>query len=130
MQLIVTVGLMFAFIGLANMIWDQNLNHTLPTLFGERGSTSAGVVLTWHRLLTIVLAIALAIGLRILLFRTRLGVVDARRRRQPRARRPRRARVPSWCRASRGRSAARSRRSPGSCSRPTPACPRAGRSRC
>ena len=40
MQLLVTVGLMFAFIGLANMIWDQNLNHTLPTLFGRAVSTS------------------------------------------------------------------------------------------
>ena len=36
-QLMVTVGLMFAFIGLANMIWDQNLSHTMPTLFGEGG---------------------------------------------------------------------------------------------
>jgi branched-chain amino acid transport system permease protein len=73
-QLLVTVGLMFAFIGLANMIWDQNLNHTLPTLFGESGVHVAGVVLTYARLLTVVLAIALAIGLRLLLFRTRLGV--------------------------------------------------------
>jgi branched-chain amino acid transport system permease protein len=73
-QLLVTVGLMFAFIGLANMIWDQNLSHTLPTLFGESGIHVAGVVLTYARLLTVVLAIALAIGLRILLFRTRLGV--------------------------------------------------------
>jgi branched-subunit amino acid ABC-type transport system permease component len=73
-QLLVTVGLMFAFIGLANMIWDQNLNHTLPTLFGQSGFHVAGVVVTWARSLTVVLAIALAIGLRILLFRTRLGV--------------------------------------------------------
>jgi branched-chain amino acid transport system permease protein len=73
-QLIVTVGLMFAFIGLANMIWDQNLNHTLPTLFGEGGFRVAGVVVTWARALTVVLAIVLAIGLRLLLFRTRLGV--------------------------------------------------------
>ena len=31
-------------------------------------------MLTWHRFITVVLAVALAIGLRILLFRTRLGV--------------------------------------------------------
>ena len=73
-QLLVTVGLMFAFIGLANMIWDQNLNHTLPTLFGQSGFHIAGVVMTWARLLTLGLAVALAIGLRLLLFRTRLGV--------------------------------------------------------
>ena len=73
-QLLVTVGLMFAFIGLANMLWDQNLNHTMPTLFGQKGFHVAGVVLTYARLLTVVLAVALAVGLRILLFRTRLGV--------------------------------------------------------
>jgi branched-subunit amino acid ABC-type transport system permease component len=73
-QLLVTVGLMFAFIGLANLIWDQNLSHTLPPLFGNGGFHVAGVVMTWARTFTIVLAVALAVGLRILLFRTRLGV--------------------------------------------------------
>ncbi len=29
-QLMVTVGLMFAFIGLANMIWNQNNSHAMP----------------------------------------------------------------------------------------------------
>jgi len=46
-------------------------------LFGQKGIHVAGVVLTYARLLTVVLAIGLAVGLRILLFRTRLGVVDA-----------------------------------------------------
>ena len=52
-QLTVTIGLMFAFIGLANMIWDQNVSHTLPQLFGEGGIDIAGVTLTWARLFTI-----------------------------------------------------------------------------
>jgi len=73
-QLLVTVGLMFAFIGLANMIWDQNQSHTLPQLFGQGGVDIAGVTLTWARLFTIGIAVGLAIGLRLLLFQTRLGV--------------------------------------------------------
>ena len=40
-QLMVTVGLMFAFIGLANMIWNQNDAHSMPALFRATGSTSA-----------------------------------------------------------------------------------------
>ena len=52
---------MFAFIGLANMIWDQNVSHTLPQLFGEGGVNVAGVVLTWARLFTIGVAVALAV---------------------------------------------------------------------
>ena len=73
-QLMVTVGLMFAFIGLANMIWNQNDAHSMPALFAGHGFHIGDVLLTWHRFITIVVAVALAIGLRILLFRTRIGV--------------------------------------------------------
>jgi branched-chain amino acid transport system permease protein len=73
-QLMVTVGLMFAFIALANMIWNQNDGHSLPALFQGRGVHLGQVLLTWHRFITIGLAVGLAIGLRILLFRTRIGI--------------------------------------------------------
>ncbi len=73
-QLMVTVGLMFALIGLAGLVWDQQQAHSLPPLFGGRGFHIGDVVLTWHRFVTIMTAVALAIGLRILLFRTRLGI--------------------------------------------------------
>src|SRR5262245_43820857 len=73
-QLMVTVGLMFAFIGLANMIWNQGQSHTLPHIGGTEGFEIGDVTLTWHRFVTIVLAVVLAIGLRLLLFRTRLGI--------------------------------------------------------
>ena len=66
-KLMVTVGIMFALIGLAGMIWDQNNGHTLPSLFEDRGFNIGDVVLTWHRLITVLVAIALAVGLRILL---------------------------------------------------------------
>jgi branched-subunit amino acid ABC-type transport system permease component len=73
-QLMVTVGLLFAFIGVANMIWNQNDAHSLQFLFGERGFHIGDVILTYHRFITLVLAILLAIGLRILLFGTRTGI--------------------------------------------------------
>jgi branched-chain amino acid transport system permease protein len=73
-QLMVTVGLMFALIGLANLIWDQNEGRAVPALFNGRGFNIGDVLLTWHRFITIVTAIVLAIGLRVLLFRTRLGI--------------------------------------------------------
>jgi len=73
-QLMVTVGIMFALIGIANMIWNQNDAHSLPPLFAGRGFHIGQVLLTWHRFITILAAVALAIGLRILLFRTRIGI--------------------------------------------------------
>ena len=73
-QLMVTVGLMFALIGIANMIWNQNNAHSMPQLFEGKGFHIGDVLLTWHRFITIMVAVALAIGLRILLFRTRIGI--------------------------------------------------------
>ena len=73
-QLMVTVGLMLSFMGLAATIWDQNAVHSIPTFFGSGGFHIGGILLSWQRVTTIVVALLLAIGLRFLLFSTRLGV--------------------------------------------------------
>jgi branched-chain amino acid transport system permease protein len=73
-QLMVTVGLMLSFMGLAATLWDQNTPYVLPTFFGTGGFHVGQVILSWHRFTTIIVAVALAFGLRFLLFRTRLGV--------------------------------------------------------
>jgi branched-chain amino acid transport system permease protein len=73
-QLMVTVGLMFAFIAAANSIWNQEESHSLPPLFGGHGFNIGDVTLTYHRFTVIVLALLIAVGLRILLFYTRLGI--------------------------------------------------------
>jgi len=72
--LMVTVGLMFAFIGLANMIWNQNDSHSMRALFEGEGIKIGDILLTWHRFIVVALAVAIAIGMRILLFSTRLGI--------------------------------------------------------
>jgi branched-chain amino acid transport system permease protein len=73
-QLMVTVGLMLSFMGLAATLWDQTGTHVIPTFFGNGGIHIGQVILTWHRLTTIIVALVLAVALRFLLFRTRLGV--------------------------------------------------------
>jgi branched-chain amino acid transport system permease protein len=73
-QLMVTVGIMFATIGIVGLIWDQTEAHSLPHLVSGKGFNIGDVVFTYHRLITILTAVALAIGLRILLYRTRLGI--------------------------------------------------------
>jgi branched-chain amino acid transport system permease protein len=73
-QLMVTVGLMLSFMGLAATIWDQNSVHAIPTFFGTGGFHIGQVILSWHRLTIIIVALVLAIALRFLLFGTRLGV--------------------------------------------------------
>ena len=73
-QLLVTVGLMLSFMGLAATLWDQNRGHDIQTFFGSGGFHIGDVILTWQRLTTIVVALVLVIALRFLLFKTRLGV--------------------------------------------------------
>src|SRR5258708_40295064 len=48
-QLMVTVGLMFAFIAAANSIWNQGNSHSMPALFENKGFHIGDVLLTWHR---------------------------------------------------------------------------------
>lgn len=73
-QLMVTVGLLLGFIGVANTIWDPNQSHTVNPFFGIEGFQISGVTLTWHRLIALVVAVVLVVGLRFLLYATRLGI--------------------------------------------------------
>jgi len=74
-QLMVTVGLLFALIGITGMIWNQDIGRSVNPFFGQSSGIHVhGVLLSWARLLTFVTAIVLAIALRLFLFRTRIGI--------------------------------------------------------
>ena len=72
-QLVVTVGLMLAFMGLTMTIWKPTTPRATPFLIGG-GVEIGGITATWHRILTVALAAAIALGLRAFLYRTRLGI--------------------------------------------------------
>ena len=80
----VTVGLMLAFMGITLTIWKPTTARTLPHFFRDTSGVKIGdVTATWHRIITVVVAIGIAVLLRWLLYRTRLGismraVVDSR----------------------------------------------------
>ncbi|MFI0406842.1 hypothetical protein [Actinomadura sp. 3N508] len=73
-QLIGTVGLMAALLGTATWLWDPNQSYPIAALGGDGGIRVAGVLLTWHRIITIAVAIVVAIALRHLMLHTRLGI--------------------------------------------------------
>ncbi len=74
-QLMVTVGLMLTIIGITLTMWQPNTGRSLPHLFeGTKGVHIAGVVATWHRIITVVVALVIAVVLRFILYRTRLGI--------------------------------------------------------
>jgi branched-chain amino acid transport system permease protein len=100
-RLVVSVGLLVAMIGLAQVIWDPSVGRDFQGFYGIEGFTIGGVVVTYHKLLTVVVAVAVAIGLRAFLFNTRTGVsmravVDNRELARLNGARPDRASMLSW----------------------------------
>jgi branched-chain amino acid transport system permease protein len=74
-KLVVTIGLMVALMGLAVSIWDPNsATRTIPTFFGTDGFMVGQTFVPWYRFITIVTGLVLAVAIRLLLHRTRLGV--------------------------------------------------------
>ncbi len=73
-QLMATVALTVFLMGLASWIWNQNKARTIPYLFGSRGFHVGDTFVLWHRAITILVGVAIAIGLRLVLQRTRTGL--------------------------------------------------------
>ncbi len=75
LQLMVTVGLMLGFMGLAATQWKGDRGRNAQPFFGRTGGFELlGVNVTWHRFTTICVAVLLAVLLRLLLHRSRIGV--------------------------------------------------------
>lgn len=73
-RLVMTVALLSGLIAAARWIWDPNVPRPLSTFFAERAPIHIGpATITWHQAVTMAVAVAVAAGLRILLYRTRTG---------------------------------------------------------
>src|SRR5438270_162011 len=73
-RVIVTVALMLFLLGLGFLIWDPGVPRTLPRYFGGDHVRLFGLNILYHQIIVVIAAIAVAVGLRLFLFRTRIGV--------------------------------------------------------
>ncbi len=73
-RLAVTLGLLLALLGLAGSIWNQSAVYNVPEFFSGHQVSVGGVNLSYEQLITIAVAIAAAILMRLLFHRTRTGV--------------------------------------------------------
>jgi len=73
-QIVTTIGLMLALMGLAGLIWDPQETRHINRFFGTSGFQIGETLMPWSRFITIVVGLGLALGLKVLLSRTRLGV--------------------------------------------------------
>jgi len=74
MTVVVTLGLLLALVGTAQQFWKPTTTHILPAFFNGNGFRVGSVLVSYHELVAITSTIGIAIGLRFLFNRTRIGV--------------------------------------------------------
>ncbi|MEI7592347.1 MAG: ABC transporter permease [Actinomycetes bacterium] len=73
-KLVVSISLLVAMIGLAQWIWAPGQARVVKPFFVGQKVDFGGTTITFHQMITIGVAIAVAVGLRLLMHRTRMGV--------------------------------------------------------
>lgn len=73
-KLVVSISLLAALVGAANWIWRPGVQRSTEKFFEGKRFELFGVTVTWHEATTVVIAIAVAIVLRLLLYRSRPGI--------------------------------------------------------
>ena len=74
-KVVVTVSLMLGMLYLSQWVWNPRAPRTEDMFFGSKSTVSVlGARITTHELVALAAAVALAIGLRLLFYRTRAGV--------------------------------------------------------
>lgn len=100
-QLVVTVSLLVAALGLGQWLWSPDESHPIDHFFEGNRLSVLGVNITWHSAMSFVIAAVVALVLRVLLFRTRAGTtmratVDDRRLVMLNGGRPDRSAMLAW----------------------------------
>ena len=72
--LTVTLGLLLFLIGLATIIWNPTVARTVKPFFAGHQVSLHVIVVTWHQLTVVFVALVVAVGLRVFLFGTRPGI--------------------------------------------------------
>lgn len=72
--LVVSLGLLLTLLGAATLRWSPTVPRTLPQLFAGHTVRVLGVVVTYHQVTMMAVTVAVAFGLRFLLYRTNTGI--------------------------------------------------------
>ena len=74
-KLVVSISLLLFMIGLAQLVWPPGVSRPMSRFFESSGPITIGpTTITWHQLITILVAIGAAILLRVVLTRFRFGI--------------------------------------------------------
>ncbi len=74
-KIVVSIGLLAAMIGLANWIWSPSVGRSLIPFYDSKKPIAVfSTTVSYHQAITMGVAILVALGLRFLLYRTRIGI--------------------------------------------------------
>jgi branched-chain amino acid transport system permease protein len=73
-RVIVTVALLLFLLGVGDWIWDPGVPRTIPRFFEADHVRVFSLNVTYHQIIVVIAALAVAVILRLFLFRTRIGV--------------------------------------------------------
>src|SRR5262245_20269473 len=73
-RVVVSISLLVALLGLGIWVWSPQEAHPIVPFWAGHSIDVGGVVVTYHEITAFVVAILLALGLRLLLFRSRVGL--------------------------------------------------------
>jgi branched-chain amino acid transport system permease protein len=73
-RLTVTIALLLGLLGTAVYVWDPQENRPVRNFFAGEVVEVLGIRVPWHQLVSLAVAAGVAIGLRLLLYRSRTGV--------------------------------------------------------
>jgi branched-chain amino acid transport system permease protein len=73
-KLVVTLSIALMLLGLAQWIWSPTTSRALPPLFNNDTLVLGSVRISYNDVTVLVLAVIVAVGLRLFLYRTRMGV--------------------------------------------------------
>jgi branched-chain amino acid transport system permease protein len=74
MTVVVTLGLLLALVGVAQLIWKPTVVRVLPQFFNGEGFRLASVLVSWHKVVAVAATVAIALALGAMFRVTRLGV--------------------------------------------------------
>jgi branched-chain amino acid transport system permease protein len=74
LPIVVTLGLLLALVGTANIVWKPTIGRSLPLFFHGDSFEAAGLYITYEQVVAAASIVVVAIGLRLLFRRARIGI--------------------------------------------------------
>ena len=74
LAIVITLALLLLLIGVANVVWKGTDVRIVPKFFDGHEATIGSLTVTYHQIVVVVVALLVALGLKMLFSRTRIGI--------------------------------------------------------